>query len=317
MNVSTKNKNVMEAELDALRAHVLFLEQERQRQTDVMRENARLDNLLQERIRELNCHYGVAKLIEQHEDSIDKILQGVVELMPHSWRHPDSACARIRFRGKTYQTDNFKLTRWRLVATITAADQFFGEVEVCYLKKQAIQDEGPFLKEERLLIDAVSDRIVYVSEKIDNKQQLQTERQSLQDANAALHDALIRIQQEKKLIGVSIQANIDKIISPILFALKSGLSSKQLTYANLLQKNLNNIVGPFVELNQISLAHLSPVELLISNMIKHGLTTKEIAEMRGISPNTVNRHREHIRHKLGLANRKVNLVSFLNSVPEK
>ena len=274
-----------------------------------------MDLSLRERVKELNCLYGVAELIGRHEDSLDKILQGIVELLPISWQYPEITCARILFKGRTYQTANFKSTHWKQEAEIYVASQHLGAVEVCYLKKQPTLDEGPFLKEERSLINAISERIVKVSEKIDIEQQLQAERQSLQDANAALHDALVRVQQEKKMIGVSIQANIDKIISPILFALKSGLDAKQLTYATLLQKNLDNIVGPFVERSQASLSNLSPVELLICNMIKHGLTTKEIAKMRGISPDTANRHREHIRRKLGLTNRKVNLVSYLNSVP--
>ena len=61
-------------------------------------------------------------------------------------------------------------------------------------------------------------------------------------------------------------------------------------------------------------ASLSPVEIQICTMIRSGLATKEIAALRHISPITVHRHREHIRKKLGLTNRKVNLASYLNSM---
>ncbi len=302
-------------ELEMLRSHVLSLEQERKRQTEVRRESAQLGNALRERSKELHCIYAVAELIERHEDSLDKILQGIVELLPGSWQYPEIACARILFKGRSYQTTNFKASRWKQEARISAAGQQLGTVEVAYLKKQPTLDEGPFLCEERSLLNALSVRIVKTAEKIATKQQLQTERQSLHDANAALHGALVRIQQEKKMIGNSIQANIDKIVLPILFALKSGLDAKQSTYATLLEKNLTSIVEPFVGRSQASLSSLSPVELLICNMIKHGLPTKEIAEIRGISPDTVNRHREHIRSKLGLTNSKSNLVTYLNNLP--
>jgi DNA-binding CsgD family transcriptional regulator len=57
---------------------------------------------------------------------------------------------------------------------------------------------------------------------------------------------------------------------------------------------------------------LTPVEVQTCNMIKNGLSTKEIAKLRGISPATVSRHREHIRKKLGITNKKVNLATYLN-----
>ena len=88
-------------------------------------------------------------------------------------------------------------------------------------------------------------------------------------------------------------------------------------YLDLLKKNFADIVSPFVDGNQEVLTKLSPIELLIANMIKHGLSSKEIANIRGISPATVNRHRESIRNKLGLINRKINLVSYLNARVEE
>ena len=119
------------------------------------------------------------------------------------------------------------------------------------------------------------------------------------------------------MIGISIQANFDKIIMPILYALQVEMDPGQLKYVDLLKKNIESIISPFVERDRDILYRLSPVELLICNMIKHGLSSKEIATMRGISPATVNRHRESIRRKLNLTNRGVNLVSYLNNMADK
>ena len=276
----------------------------------------RLEFLLRERIKELDCLYSTAKLIEQHEDSIDKIMQGVVEILPESWQYPDITCARILFKSQTYQSRNFKSTQWKQEAAIFISAQQVGTVEVNYLEKKPTLDEGPFLKEERLLINAVSSRIAKAAQRINVQQQLQVERQALQDVNVAIHESLAQSQREKKMVGVSIQSNFDKIITPILYALQSEMDSRQLKYVDLLKKNLEDIISPFVERDQNVLSKLSPVELLVCNMIKHGLSTKEIANMRRISPATVNRHRESIRRKLGLTNRKVNLISYLNNIAE-
>jgi DNA-binding CsgD family transcriptional regulator len=272
-----------------------------------------LENQLRERVKELNCLYRLARLIEENDNSIDAMLQGAVELLPISWQYPEQACARILFKKQTYQSSNFKTTYWKQQVPLVVFGQQEGLVEVHYLKKLPTLDEGPFLKEERLLINAVSDHIAKAIQRISIQRQLLIERQALQDANVALHDSLVQSKQEKKMIGSSIHAKIDKIIMPIFYALEAGMDERQLKYLALLKKNFQDIVEPFVEGNEDVISKLSPVELLICNMIKHGLSSKEIANLRGITPATVGRHRENIRHKLGLANRKVNLVSYLNS----
>lgn len=271
-----------------------------------------LEVQLRERIKELDCLYRLTNLIEQHEDSLDEILQEAVDLLPVSWQYPEIACARIRYREKVFKTSNFKGSQWRQKSPIVIAGHQEGMVEVRYLKKKPEQDEGPFLKEERQLIDAVSNRIAKAAERINTQRQLHLERQALQDANAALHDAMVQRQKEKKMLGQSIQAKIDKIISPIFYALQAASTPSQLDYLELLKENLDDIIAPFAEGNRENLSILSPAELQISNMIKHGFSTKKIARVRGSSPATVNRHRESIRRKLGLTNSKVNLVSYLN-----
>ena len=284
---------------------------------DLIGTEDRLEKQLRERVKELNCLYDLTRLIEQSEDSIDTLLQNAVELLPSSWQYPDWTCARIVFKEQTYRSRNFKTTQYRQQAILTVFGQPEGLVEVSYLKKLPTSDEGPFLKEERLLIDAVSDHIAKAIQRINTQRQLLVERQALQDANVALHDSLVQSKQEKKMIGASIQAKIDKIITPIFYALTTDMDERQKKYLNLLHKNFQDIVSPFVEGKQDILTRLSPVEVVICDMIKHGLSSKEIAGLRGISPATVNRHRESIRSKLGLTNRKINLVSYLNAKAEE
>ena len=275
------------------------------------------ESQLRERIKELDCLYTLTRLIVKNENSLEKILQGTVDLLPVSWQYPEITCTRIRYRGQAFQSSNFKSTQWKQKAPIIISGLKEGIIEVCYLKKKPHLDEGPFLKEERLLIDAVSNRIAKAVERINTLRQLQVERQALEDANAALHDSLVQSQREKKRFGMSIQAKIDKIISPILYAMQTEMTSNQLEYFDLLKKNLEDIISPFVEKNQMFTSKLSPIEIQIGNMIKHGLSSKAIARIRGVSPATVNRHRENIRRKLNLTNHKMNLASYLNSIMDE
>jgi len=103
------------------------------------------------------------------------------------------------------------------------------------------------------------------------------------------------------------------VIMPIVFELELEVSGRQRSYVTLLRRSLQELTSPF--LTQIAKDHvqLTPVEIAISTMIRNGLSTKEIAQLRCISPATVRRHRENVRRKLGLRNRKANLATFLQS----
>jgi len=101
------------------------------------------------------------------------------------------------------------------------------------------------------------------------------------------------------------------VIMPIVFELELEVVGRQRSYVTLLRRSLHEITSPF--LSQIARDHvqLTPVEIAITTMIRNGLSTKEIAQLRCISPATVRRHRENVRHKLGLKNRKANLATYL------
>ncbi|MBL6991114.1 MAG: helix-turn-helix transcriptional regulator [Bacteriovoracaceae bacterium] len=301
-------------ELKMLRKRVLVLEKENNRNSRLWKEQEELKISLRERIKELNCLYKISEFIELYGDSLDKIFREVVSLLPVSWQYPEIACARIIFKKDEYKTLNFRQSRWVQESLISVGGQSAGKVEVFYSKKMPSLYEGPFLEDERKLINAVSERLGKVVERIYTSEQLAIEKLSLQNTNIALHDVLDKIQGEKKMIGVSIQANIDKVIFPILYALEKDLNPQQNKYLDLIKSNLKNIIGPFVDKEHGMILKLSPAEIQVCNMIKNGFSTKDIAIMKKISPDTVSRHRESIRRKLGIANKKINLVSYLNNV---
>jgi len=56
---------------------------------------------------------------------------------------------------------------------------------------------------------------------------------------------------------------------------------------------------------------LSPTDLQIALLIKEGKSTKEIADTMNLSSKTIEFHREKIRDKLGIKNKKVNLRTLL------
>jgi DNA-binding NarL/FixJ family response regulator len=306
MNKSDTNKPILERKIKTLHKRISKL-------GDLKREKRQIECLLRERCKELNCLYGLSELIELHDPSINKILRGLTRLIPNSWQYPDITRVRIRFYDLEFKSKNFIESRWKLETDINVTGQKIGKIEVYYLKKMPELYEGPFLKEERILLDHLSYRISRLTERIHAKKQLQIEKSTLKNMNITLHEVISRVQAEKKEIGNSIYGNCDKIIMPIIHALETDATLKQKKYIHLLKSNLNDLISPFI--NQLSKDFMSmtPSEIQICNMIKNGLSTKEIANLRGLSVATLHRHRENIRKKLNITNTNINLTTFLNT----
>jgi DNA-binding CsgD family transcriptional regulator len=280
----------------------------------------KVERALRERIKELNCLYGISQLAERHLHSIESLLQELVDFLPHSWQYPEVTCTRILFDGQTYKSLNFRVTDWRQSSQIYMYHKAVGEISIFYLEECPPSDEGPFLKEERALLDGLAEHIGTIATRIsadlelqESNRQLMLERQALQEANTALRTVLSRIEHEKQEIYYDIKTNVDKILIPILHALVPQLSTNQRNYIDMLQTNLEEITSPFINRFSIAYQSMTPTETAICNMIRIGMRTKEIAEMRGISEATVNRHREKIRHKLKITNQNVNLATLLQS----
>lgn len=120
---------------------------------------------LRERVKELTSLYGIAKLEEHGRTSLERILQGIVELLPPAWLYPDIASARIVLDGQFYSTPHFQESAYKQVANIVLDGEHRGTVEVVYSEDKPELDEGPFLKEERVLIDTIAREIALIIER--------------------------------------------------------------------------------------------------------------------------------------------------------
>ena len=156
-------------------------------------EQLKVEDALRERIKELNCLYGVSMLAERNFNSLDNLLEELVNFLPYSWQYPDITCVRIVFEGKTYKSQGFQVTEWRQSSRIYVYSEPVGEIIIFYLEECPPADEGPFLKEERALLDALAEQIGAIATRISAElelqeinKQLSLERKALQESNTAL-----------------------------------------------------------------------------------------------------------------------------------
>ncbi len=121
---------------------------------------------LQERVKELNCFYGISSIVKDTKAPLEDALCEIVELMPPAWYHHDIAAARIIFNGFKCETEGFKETPWMQQSDIVVEGERLGVLLVVYLEERPDMDEGPFLKDERRLIDAISELLgTYLAER--------------------------------------------------------------------------------------------------------------------------------------------------------
>jgi len=141
---------------------------------------------------------------------------------------------------------------------------------------------------------------------------LKEQKAALVQKNIALKELIEQIEIEKNMIKNDIANNIKKIILPILIKLKSkGVPG---TYMDLLQHHIEVLASSFGAKITKKSINLTIREIEICTMIKAGLGSKEISNILNISYMTVVKHRKNIRKKLGISNKKINLISFLQEL---
>jgi signal transduction histidine kinase len=197
---------------------------------------------LAERVKELNCLYNISRLFENDNLSIEDILRSLVSLIPPAWQYPNITCARIKLDDQEFKTANFRETYWKQAQNIIVDNRQYGVMEIFYLEGRPDCDEGPFLKEERNLLQVIAERLGhFIEHKLaeDNLQSLYTLEHQLRE----------QLQTEMK-------HRIDltrKLIHELKTPLTTLIASSQLLYDEEKNQNLQRIAkqvwGSASELN--------------------------------------------------------------------
>lgn len=114
---------------------------------------------LQERVKELTALHKSARILQDQGKPAREVIEEMAALLPPAWQYPEVAAARIRFGPLEAKTPGFRETAWRQIASFLVRAGQSGEIEVCYLEPRPAADEGPFLKEERDLIESLAEML--------------------------------------------------------------------------------------------------------------------------------------------------------------
>ncbi|MFH0788456.1 MAG: PAS and helix-turn-helix domain-containing protein [Pseudomonadota bacterium] len=148
----------------------------------------------------------------------------------------------------------------------------------------------------------------------EKEKELQLKRRHLEETNTALKVLLKRKAKDKSRLEEAVLINVKELVEPYLEKLKNScLNQSQTNLLAILSTNLNDLTSPFTRKLSVKLLKLTPMEIQVANFVKQGKTNKEIADQMCLSPKTIEFHRENLRKKIGIKNKRINLRTRLLS----
>ena len=196
---------------------------------------------LRERVKELSCLYRIGRIFEGSTGSPDTLFQHIVELIPPAWQYPEIASARIVLDGKRYETPGFEETCPRQSSEVIVDAKCRGAVDVVYREARPALDEGPFLKDERNLLDAIARQIAVIVKHQDAEQE--------------------RTHLQKQLMHADRLATIGQLAAGVAHELNEPLSSI-LGFAQLLKRDATLSEGGRQDIEKIVTASLHAREII-------------------------------------------------------
>ena len=112
---------------------------------------------LQKRVKELKTLSSVSRILQDEEAPLKDIFSEIANVLPSGWQYPDITAVRICFASTVYATENFHHSDYCQQVEVKTESGSILRIEVLYLDQVPEMDEGPFMKEERNLINLLAD----------------------------------------------------------------------------------------------------------------------------------------------------------------
>jgi PAS domain S-box-containing protein len=237
---------------------------------------------------------------EQHDDIFYQSLWAAVSAKGH-WQ---GEIWKKRKNGEIFPV-------WQTITVVTGADGNITHYVSSYL------DITTQKRAEKVLLDA---RERLEKQVATTQFELETIKEETGEINSALKVLIKSIDSDKYDAQTELSEEVELTILPILKKLKKASADRieSTSLIDNLETSLQHLLRFYGRKSDLRAAYqkLSPVEAQVASMVKQGLSTKLIAATLNSSPETINNHRKHIRKKLGLESKEINLFSYLNSLIE-
>jgi len=207
---------------------------------------------LSKRVKELDCLYAISAIVAKYGISLEEIIQRIVDIIPSSWQYSDITCSRVILEGREWRTKNFQETIWKQSSDITVCGERTGVLDVFYTEEKPESDEGPFLKEEKSLINAIAERLGGI---IEYKKAEITKESKMEQ----------KLQHQGRLTIMG------KLAASIVHEVKNPLVGIGLMVQSMMERVKQNKAGDDIYQDMESLLHeVQRLEKLLENLMDFG-----------------------------------------------
>ena len=179
---------------------------------------------LHERVKELTALHRAARILQNEQQTTSEWLQQLVYILPPAWQYPEITAARIRLGELEFTTPNFTQTSWIQGADFSVAEGLRGTVEVVYLGERPAEQEGPFLAEERNLIDSLAEMLRTALERR-RAETLRENETALRASYDRIHDLAGRLitaqEAERSRIARDLHDDVNQQLAGLSIALSN------------------------------------------------------------------------------------------------
>jgi len=181
---------------------------------------------LEQRVKELTSLYEVAGSVRRFEKRAE-LFNNIASLIIPAWQYPEIARVRVFFDGKEYAPVPFARTPWKQSSDIVVDGKVFGSIEVYYLEERPDSDEGPFLDEERKLLDELAHLLGEAFERKWVHKEIAHSQKQLRQLSR--HIELVR-EEERTRIAREVHDELGQVLTTL--KLELSLLSKKLPRSN-------------------------------------------------------------------------------------
>jgi DNA-binding NarL/FixJ family response regulator len=210
-------------------------------------------------------------------------------------------------------TDSNNQNRWREYDELfTAIIDDYGKI-VGWLSVDTPFSGNRPTRDDVLFLEEIVDIVIKKTVSIQWLSELKRDRETLAQKNIALNELLAFIEEEKQNYKRQISEAVTQVLLPALHKSITADGKLNKTYWDLLSCNLQELATSMGKEIPVY-SRLSAREAEICQMIKQGLTSKDIADILHVTVGTIQKHREKIRKKLGIINKDINLTNYLKNL---
>ncbi len=249
------------------------------------------------------------KAMELFNDSRKKMIgRSPIDFSPQTQPNGQSSMEEIRKREENARQGMLQIFEWRFLRR--DGSWFDAEISLTHFLINTSSHTLAIVRditERKKMILALQER----------EKELDEKSRYLEKVNQALKASLDHREVEKRAVEENMLVNLKRFVFPYIEEISHcRLDTDARAYLNIIETNLNDMVSRFSKSIFWKYLDLTPTEVHIADLIRSGKNSKDIAQMLGLSPSSVQWHRKNIREKLGLTNKKVNLQIYLTSLSE-